>query len=81
MSFSSFIKATDLTQVYCGKLLDTKTGQWIESALIHMDPSSEKIIQIIPEAKVNRDQKKDMLNLSKHCIFLMQCTLVIVRLR
>ena len=66
MSFSSFIKATDLTQVYCGKLLDTKTGQWIESALIHMDPSSEKIIQIIPEAKVNRDQKKDMLNLSKH---------------
>jgi len=66
MSFSSFIKATDLTQVYCGKLLDTKTGQWIESALIHMDPSSEKIIQIIPEAKVNRDQNKDMLNLSKH---------------
>ena len=66
MSFSSFIKATDLTQVYCGKLLDTKTGQWIESALIHIDPSSEKIIQIIPEAKVNRDQNKDMLNLSKH---------------
>ena len=66
MFFSSFIKATELTQVYCGKLLDTKTGQWIESALIHMDPSSEKIIQIIPEAKVNRDQKKDMLNLSKH---------------
>ena len=66
MFFSSFIKATELTQVYCGKLLDTKTGQWIESALIHMDPSSEKIIQIIPEAKVNRDQNKDMLNLSKH---------------
>ena len=66
MSFSSFIKATDLTQVYCGKLLDTKTGQWIESALIHMDPSSEKIIQIIPEAKVSRDQNKEMLYLSKH---------------
>jgi hypothetical protein len=53
---SSIANAQNLTLVYCGNLFDTKSGEWIENALIHIDPATEKIIEMIPNAKVILDQ-------------------------
>ena len=63
---SSIANAQNLTLVYCGNLFDTKSGEWIENVLIHIDPATEKIIEMMPNAKVSLDQNKDVLDLSEH---------------
>jgi len=54
----------DISDIYCGKLLNVENGRVLEDILINIDTKSEKIISVI---KANsRDISKTTLNLSDH---------------
>ena len=54
----------DISNIYCGKLLNVENGRVLEDILINIDTKSEKIISVV---KANsRDISKTTLNLSDH---------------
>ena len=67
--FAASVQSQNITEVYCGKLLNTETGIWIKNALIKVDQDSGKVKELSNFAKVSNPLKKSSLDLSKqYCL-------------
>ena len=67
--FAASVQSQNITEVYCGKLLNTETGIWIKNALIKVDQDSGKVKKLSNFAKVSNPLKKSSLDLSKqYCL-------------
>ena len=67
--FAASVQSQNITEVYCGKLLNTETGIWIKNALIKVDQDSGKVKELSNYAKVSSPLKKSSLDLSKqYCL-------------
>ena len=67
--FGASVQSQNITEVYCGKLLNTETGIWIKNALIKVDQDSGKVEELSNFAKVSNPLKKSSLDLSKqYCL-------------
>jgi len=67
--FAASVQSQNITEVYCGKLLNTETGIWIKNALIKVDQDSGKVKELSNFAKVSSPLKKSSLDLSKqYCL-------------
>ena len=67
--FGASVQSQNITEVYCGKLLNTETGIWIKNALIKVDQDSGKVKELSNFAKVSNPLKKSSLDLSKqYCL-------------
>ncbi|HJL80261.1 MAG TPA: amidohydrolase family protein [Gammaproteobacteria bacterium] len=67
--FASSVQSQNVTEVYCGKLLNTATGSWTKNALIKVDQASGKIRELGTYAKVSKALKKSSLDLSdQYCL-------------
>ena len=67
--FAASAQSQNITEVYCGKLLNTETGIWIKNALIKVDQDSGKVKELSNFAKVSSPLKKSSLDLSKqYCL-------------
>ena len=67
--FAASVQSQNITEVYCGKLLNTETGIWIKNALIKVDQDSGKVKELSNFTKVSNPLKKSSLDLSKqYCL-------------
>ena len=61
--FAASVQSQNITEVYCGKLLNTETGIWIKNALIKVDQDSGKVKELSNFAKVSNPLKKSSLEI------------------
>ena len=67
--FAASVQSQNITEVYCGKLLDTETGIWIKNALIKVDQDSGKVKELSSFTTVSNPLKKSSLDLSgQYCL-------------
>ena len=63
------VKSENLTDIYCGNLLNTESGIWLRNALIKVDQDSGKIKELSSYTTVSENLNQSSLDLSsQYCL-------------
>ena len=58
------VHSQNLTDIYCGHLLNTETGNWLRNALIKVDQGSGRVKELATYTTVSKDNSGSSLDLS-----------------
>ena len=61
---SSSVHSQNLTDIYCGHLLNTESGSWLKNALIKVDQDSGRVKELARYATVSKNLSESSLDLS-----------------
>ena len=61
---SSSVHSQNLTDIYCGHLLNTESGSWLKNALIKVDQDTGRVKELARYATVSKNLSESSLDLS-----------------